>query len=295
VFLQNLAPGAAAKLGLDAQSLLKKFPRIVACDISGYGVGGPYQNKKAYDLLVQCETGFPSINGTADEQAKCGLSIVDIATGMYALQGILMALVKRERTGEGTAFEISLFDAMSEWMAYPAYYTRDGGQPLQRAGLRHATIAPYGPFRAADGKTVFFGIQNEREWEIFCTRVLGAPELTGDARFASNLARLQNRDELHNIIEARFAAWTSAEVLDRLEAASIANARLNDVEGFLQHPQLHERNRIRTVDSETGPQDVFLPAVTIPGVEPVMGRVPALGEHNDKIFAELGFSLPDAR
>ncbi len=294
VFLQNLAPGAAAKLGLDSQSLIKKYPRIIACDISGYGVGGPYQEKKAYDLLVQCETGFPSINGTAEEPAKCGLSIVDIATGMYALQGILMALVKRGRTGEGTAFEISLFDAMSEWMAYPAYYTRDGGKPLQRAGLRHATIAPYGPFRAGDGKIVFFGIQNEREWGKFCAEVLEAPELTQDSRFGSNLARLENRNALQDIIEARFAAWDSDKVLEKLEAAAIANARLNDVQAFLQHPQLHARNRIRTVGSEAGPQDVFLPAVTIPGVEPVMGKVPALGEHNAKILAELGLAPLDA-
>ncbi len=241
-------------------------------------------------MLVQCETGFPSINGTAEEMAKCGLSIVDIATGMYALQGILMALVKRGRTGEGTAFEISLFDAMSEWMAYPAYYTRDSGKPLPRAGLRHATIAPYGPFRAGDGKIVFFGIQNEREWSKFCAEVLEAPELALDSRFHSNPARLENREALHEIIEARFAAWNSGEVLDRLEAAAIANARLNDVEAFLQHPQLHARNRIRTVESEAGPQDVFLPAVTIPGVEPVMGKVPALGEHNAKILAELGLA-----
>lgn len=294
VFLQNLAPGAAAKLGLDAQSLTKKYPRIIACDISGYGVGGPYQNKKAYDLLVQCETGFPSINGTDAQMAKCGVSLVDIATGMYALQGILMALVKRGRTGEGTAFEISLFDAMSEWMSYPAYYTRDSGKALQRSGLQHATIAPYGPFRTGDGKVVFFGIQNEREWSRFCAEVLEAPELTGDARFSSNLARLENRAALREIIEARFAAWESGKVLDRLEEAAIANARLNDVEAFLQHPQLHARNRLRTVESEAGPQEVFLPAVTIPGVEPVMGKVPGLGEHNARILAELGLAPLDA-
>jgi len=290
VFLQNLAPGAAAKLGLDAATLVAKFPRLIACDISGYGPTGPYASKKAYDLLVQCETGFLSINGTEDAPSKCGLSIVDIATGMYALQGILMALYDRERSGRGTAFEVSLFDAMSEWMSYPAYYTRDGGKPLARTGARHATIAPYGPFAAGDGKTVFFGIQNEREWANFCNSVLEDPALATDARFISNPARMAHRDALQAIIEARFAAWTSGEVLDRLEAASIANARLNDVRDFLAHPQLHERDRVRTVGSEAGPLEVFLPAVTIPGMEPVMNPVPALGEHTAAILAELGVS-----
>jgi crotonobetainyl-CoA:carnitine CoA-transferase CaiB-like acyl-CoA transferase len=290
VFLQNLAPGAAAKLGLDAATLVAKFPRLIACDISGYGPTGPYASKKAYDLLVQCETGFLSINGTEDAPSKCGLSIVDIATGMYALQGILMALYDRERSGRGTALEVSLFDAMSEWMSYPAYYTRDGGQPLARTGARHATIAPYGPFAAGDGKTVFFGIQNEREWANFCNSVLEDPALATDARFISNPARMAHRDALQAIIEARFAAWTSGEVLDRLEAASIANARLNDVRDFLAHPQLHERDRVRTVGSEAGPLEVFLPAVTIPGMEPVMNPVPALGEHTAAILTELGVS-----
>ncbi|MDR3520842.1 MAG: CaiB/BaiF CoA-transferase family protein [Acidocella sp.] len=292
VFLQNLAPGAAAKMGLDAKTLLSRFPRLIACDISGYGTGGPYQNKKAYDLLVQCETGFLSINGTPETQAKSGLSIVDIATGMYTLQGVLMALYNRERTGAGTAFEVSLFDAMGEWMSYPAYYTRDGGVPLQRTGARHATISPYGPFRTGDGKTIFFGIQNEREWLSFCKLVMADTAMASDPRFISNPARMANRDTLEAAIEAAFSAWTSDEVIEKLEAAAIANARLNSVEDFIKHPQLHERQRLRTVNSETGPQEVFLPAVTIPGVEPVMGPVPALGEHNDKIFAELGLTAP---
>ncbi len=288
IFLQNLAPGAAAKMGLDAKTLIARFPRLIACDISGYGVGGPYQNKKAYDLLVQCETGFLSINGTPDAQAKSGLSIVDIATGMYALQGILMALYSRERTGAGTALEVSLFDSMSEWMSYPAYYTRDGGVPLQRSGARHATISPYGPFRTGDGKTIFFGIQNEREWLNFCKLVMADIPMANDPRFNSNPARMANRDVLEATIETAFAAWTSDEVIERLEQAAIANARLNTVEDFLQHPQLHQRHRLRTVGSEAGPQEVFLPALTIPGLEPVMGPVPAVGEHNQKILAELG-------
>jgi itaconate CoA-transferase len=294
VFIQNLAPGAAGKLGLDAQTLVGRLPRLIACDISGYGSAGPYRDKKAYDLLVQCETGFLSINGTEASPAKCGLSIADIAAGMYALQGILMALLHRERTGLGTAFEVSLFDAMSEWMSYPAYYTRDGGNPPARSGTRHATISPYGPFRAGDGKTIFFGIQNEREWGKFCTLVLQDDALAADRRFASNPARLAHRDELESLIEARFSEWTSEDVIERLDAVAIANARLNTVEDFLNHPQLRARGRMRSVQSEAGPQELFLPAVTIPGVEPVMGPIPALGEHTEKILEELGI-LKDRR
>ncbi|OYV32931.1 MAG: carnitine dehydratase [Rhodospirillales bacterium 20-64-7] len=290
VFLQNLAPGAAAKMGLDAKTLVARFPRLIACDISGYGKGGPYEKKKAYDLLVQCETGFLSINGTEDAPSKAGIAIADIATGMYALQGILMALYHRERTGAGTAMEVSLFDAMAEWMSYPAYYTRDGGKPLARAGARHATIAPYGPFRAGDGKTVFFGIQNEREWQNFCAEVLADTEVATDPRFCDNPARLANRAELEALIEQRFAAWTSEALLDRLEAASIANARLNTVEEFLAHPQLHARGRVRQVDSAAGQLEMFLPALTLPGTEPAMGKVPALGEHTRQILTELGFA-----
>jgi len=288
VFIQNLAPGAAKKVGLDAKSLVKRYPRLIACDISGYGSTGPYRDKKAYDLLVQCETGFLSINGTPDQMAKCGLSIVDIAAGMYVLNGILMALYRREKTGEGTAFEVSLFDAMAEWMSYPAYYTRDSGKPLARAGTRHATIAPYGPFIAGDGKTVFFGVQNEREWRNFCERVLDDPAVRLDSRFASNPDRMQNLEALEAMINQCFSAWTSDEVIDRLEKASIANGRLNTVEEFLAHPQLHERQRIRSVGSEFGPLDVFLPPVTIDGLEPVMKPVPAAGEHTEAILQELG-------
>ena len=208
VFIQNLAPGAAAKLGLDAQTLVGRQPRLIACDVSGYGADGPYSGKKAYDLLVQCETSFVAINGTEASPAKCGLAIADIAAGMYVLQGVLMALLHRERTGCGTAFEVSLFDALSEWMSYPAYYTRGGGAPPERSGMRHATIAPYGPFRAGDGRTIFFGIQNEREWIRFCRTVLQDEALAADRRYASNPARLARREELEALIETRFSAWT---------------------------------------------------------------------------------------
>ncbi|SDV46864.1 CaiB/BaiF CoA transferase family protein [Chitinasiproducens palmae] len=290
VFVQNLAPGAAKRLGLDAATLVERYPRLIACDISGYGSGGPYSNKKAYDLLVQCESGFVAINGSEEEPAKCGLAIADIATGMYTLQGVLMALYQRERTGQGTAFEVSLFDSMTEWMSYPAFYTLGAGAPLKRSGMRHATIAPYGPFRTGDGQRIFFGIQNEREWQSFCGVVLGDASLTTDPRFAGNPNRLQNRPELEALIEARFAAWSSDEVLARLDAAAIANARMNSVEQFAAHPQIAARGRSRTVDSPNGPLDVFLPAVTMPGVEPVMGAVPAVGEHTRQVLAELGLA-----
>ncbi|QGZ64832.1 CaiB/BaiF CoA transferase family protein [Paraburkholderia acidisoli] len=287
VFIQNLAPGAAKRQGLDAQSLVERFPQLIACDISGYGSGGPYSDKKAYDLLVQCETGFLSINGTEETPSKCGLAIADIATGMYALNGILMGLHQRARTGRGMAFEVSLFDALTEWMSYPAYYTRGRGEPVPRSGARHATIAPYGPFATGDGKTVFFGIQNEREWQSFCTTVLGDASLATDARYVTNSLRLANRDALERGITERFAAWSSDEVLARLDRAAIANGKMNDVEALLEHPQLVERQRYRSVETERGAMDMFLPAVTIAGVEPVMGAVPAVGQHTESILAEL--------
>ncbi len=290
VFLQNLAPGAAARLGLDAASLSALFPRLIACDISGYGSSGPYSKKKAYDLLVQCEAGMLTVNGTEEQPAKCGLAIVDIATGMYILNGVLMALFNRERTGKGVAFGVSLFDAMTEWMGYPALYTEGAGKPLRRTGTRHATIAPYGPFRAGDGKTVFFGIQNDREWVALCTRVLEQPDLVRDPRFSDNPRRMENRDALEALIEQHFSTQTAEAVVDRLDRAAIANARLNSVEEFLNHDQLHTRGRVCKIDSPAGPLTSYLPAVTIPGMIPVMGRVPAVGEDTKAILAELGVS-----
>ncbi|WP_322050618.1 CaiB/BaiF CoA transferase family protein [Paraburkholderia bannensis] len=288
VFIQNLAPGAAVRQGLDAKSIVSRHPHVVACDISGYGSSGPYQKKKAYDLLVQCEAGFLSINGTPESPSKCGLSIVDIATGMYALNGILMGLHQRDKTGKGMAFEVSLFDSITEWMSYPAYYTRATKAPMQRTGARHATIAPYGPFKVGDGSTVFFGIQNEREWKSFCSKVLQNEAVAIDERFKTNSLRLQNRAELEVFIESLFAGLTSETVLARLDDAAIANGRMNDVDGLLNHAQVVERKRYRAVDTEAGPQDLFLPPVIIPGVEPIMGKVPAVGEHNEKILSELG-------
>jgi itaconate CoA-transferase len=290
VFVQNLAPGAAERLGLDAASLLQRFPRIIACDVSGYGTGGPYSDKKAYDLLVQCEAGVLAVNGTEAEPAKVGLSVVDIATGMYILNGVLMALYRRERTGKGTAFQASLFDSIADWMSYPAYYTHSTGRPLPRTGAKHATIAPYGPFRVGDGKTIFFGIQNDREWRALCTVVLGDPRFADHSLFRTNPLRMQNRDALQAHIEERFAFMTSEEVLRLLDQASIANANMNSVESFLQHEQLHDRSRVRTIETPCGPVMSFLPALTIPGLSPRMDPVPAVGQHNRAILGELGLT-----
>lgn len=290
VFLQNLAPGAAARLGLDAAALVKRFPRLIACDVSGYGSGGPYSQKKAYDLLVQCEAGFLSINGTEEQPAKCGIAVADIATGMYVLNGVLMALFHRERTGKGTAFEVSLFDSLTEWMSYPAYYADGAGKPLRRTGTRHATIAPYGPFKTGDGRVVFFGVQNEREWIAFCAQVMNDAALADDPRFHTNPLRMQNCDALEALIEKHFADFTGEQVLRRLEDAAIANATMNDVQAFLQHPQLRGRGRVRTVGSPHGPLTSFLPAITISGINPVMGEVPAVGAQTDAILDELGLA-----
>ena len=284
VFLQNLAPGAAKRQGLDAATLVARFPRLIACDISGYGSGGPYSEKKAYDLLVQCEAGFISVNGTEEQPAKCGIAVVDTATGMYIVNGVLMALFNRERTGKGMAFEVSLFDSMTEWMSY----TDGAGKPLLRSGTRHATIAPYGPFRCGDGAVVFFGIQNEREWNALCGQVLDDARLANDPRFCTNPQRMQHRDALQAIIEQHFAKFSATQVLQRLDDAAIANANMNSVEDFLAHPQLHARDRVQKVGSPNGPLMSFLPAITVPGVAPVMGDIPAVGAHTDAILAELG-------
>jgi crotonobetainyl-CoA:carnitine CoA-transferase CaiB-like acyl-CoA transferase len=290
VFLQNLAPGAAGRLGLDAAALVKRFPRLIACDVSGYGSGGPYSQKKAYDLLVQCEAGFLSINGTEEQPAKCGIAVADIATGMYVLNGVLMALFHRERTGKGTAFEVSLFDSLTEWMSYPAYYADGAGKPLRRTGTRHATIAPYGPFKTGDGRVVFFGVQNEREWIAFCAQVMNDAALADDPRFRTNPLRMQNRDALEALIEKHFADFSGEQVLQRLDGAAIANATMNDVQAFLQHAQLRGRGRVRTVGSPHGPLTSFVPAITIPGTDPVMGEVPGVGAQTDAILDELGLA-----
>jgi crotonobetainyl-CoA:carnitine CoA-transferase CaiB-like acyl-CoA transferase len=290
VFIQNLAPGAAGRLGLDARTLTQKYPRLIACDLSGYGSAGPYSQKKAYDLLVQCEVGLLSINGTETEMAKSGLPVADIAAGMYLLNGILMGLVQLARTGRGMAFEVSLFDALTEWMSYPALYTHGTGRAPRRTGTRHATIVPYGPFPTADGGEVFFGVQNEREWASLCHRLLGDPSLATDQRFDTNSRRLENRVELEAIISLAMGRHTRVVALRLLDSAGIANANLNTVADFLEHPQLLSRGRVKSVGSSVGEVPSYLPAITVPGVEPVMGPVPAIGQHTAAILAELGLN-----
>jgi itaconate CoA-transferase len=288
VFVQNLAPGAADRLGLAASDLRAKHPRLVVCGLSGYGSTGPYATKKAYDLLVQSEVGLVSITGTPETPSKVGLSIADIAGGMYAYSGILTALLQRERTGEGTSLEVSLFEALGEWMGYAMYYTF-GGTPPARTGASHATIAPYGPYRTRDGQEVVFGIQNNREWSAFCATVLQQPALADDARFQNNYLRVQHRADVDAEIAQVFGELAPTEVLTRLEAAQIANARINTVEQFIDHPQLKGRDAWRQVDSPVGPVRALVPPVRLTGVEPMMGAIPALGQHRESILAELGF------
>ncbi len=289
VFVQNLAPGATGRLGLSAQSLREAHPRMVVCEISGYGSTGPYRDRKAYDLLVQAEAGLLSITGTPDELVKVGISVADIAAGMYAYSGILTALLMRHRTGAGTLVEVSMLEALSEWMGYPLYYGVYGGTPPERSGARHAVIAPYGPFAGGDGEVVYLGIQNEREWQAFCVGVLDQPDLATDPRFVSNADRVQHRDALDAEIETVFGGMTTTEILERLESARIANARLRTVQQLSDHPQLAARERWRNIDTPAGSIRATLPPASIEGVEPVMDPVPALGAHTDVILDELGF------
>lgn len=288
VLVQNLAPGACDRLDLGTAELRRLYPRLIICNISGYGASGPYRDKRAYDLLIQSEAALLSITGTPETPCKVGISVADIAAGMYAYSSILAALLARKDAGEGTALEISLFEALGEWMGYPAYYTSYGGSEPPRSGAEHATIAPYGPFATADG-IIYLGIQNEREWQRFCEQVLEHLELASDSRFASNAARVQNREELKKIIEAVFRRFNSNAMLERLENTQIACGRLNSVKEFLQHPQLAARGRWREIDSPAGPLQALLPPMNMENFEPVMGAIPALGQHTDAILKELGF------
>lgn len=288
VFVQNLAPGAAGRLGLGAETLRARWPSLITCAISGYGTSGPYRDKKAYDLLIQCETGFVSVTGTPSEPAKAGASVADIATGMYAYSGILAALYERSRTGEGTALEVAMLDALGEWMHQPYYYFVYGEQPVRRTGVKHASIAPYGPYRAGDGSSVFVGLQHDREWGVLCERVLGRPELTGDPRFARNAGRVAHDAELTAILEAAFADRSADEVVAALDGAGIACARMRSPSEFAEHPQLAARDRWREVATPSGPVRALLPPVTVAGREAPMGAVPALGEHTEAVRRELG-------
>ena len=289
IFVQNLAPGATGRLGFGTEALRERHPELIVCDVSGYGASGPYRDKKAYDLLVQCEAALVSVTGTQETPSKAGIAVADIAAGMYAYSGILAALFRRERTGEGAALEISLFEALAEWMGFPAYYAMYGEKDPPRSGASHASIGPYGPFACAGDEVVFFGIQNEREWEEFCGVVLGRPELTGDERFSTNSDRLDNRDALDAEIERVFGGLTAEEVTWKLEEAGIANARLRSVREFLDHPQLEARARWRTVDSPSGPLRALLPPGLPTDIESVMAPIPEVGEHTAAILAELGY------
>ena len=290
VFLHNLAPGAMTRLGFGADSLRMAHPRLVTCEISGYGNSGPYRDKKAYDLLVQSEAGLVSITGTPETPSKVGISIADISAGMYAFSGILAALLRRTRTNEGAALDISLLDSLGEWMGFPAYYTGYGGTAPPRSGARNAVIAPYGPFTAGDGRVVYLGIQNEREWVRFCEVVLEQPALAQDPRFTSNSGRITHREALEAVVTAVFAPLTAADVVTRLDTAGIANARMNSVEEFLAHPQLEARGRWRTVDSPAGPLRALAPPFNIEGVESPMRPIPGVGEHTAAILEELGIA-----
>lgn len=293
VFLHNLGPGAAERLGLDAPALRGRYPRLIVCTISGFGSGGPYGDRKAYDLLVQAESGLMSITGPEDTPSKVGIPVADIAAGMYAYSGILTALIARGRTGEGSALEVSLLDALGEWMGFPLYYTAYSGAAPRRSGPRHAAIAPYGPFRCGDGKAVFLAVQNEREWSRFCERVLDDAPLATDPRYATGPQRLANSEALTALIEEVFAARCAQEVQDELEAAGVAHARMNGVDEFLAHPQLESRDRWREVDSAVGKLRALLPPVTTAAYEPALGPVPEVGQHSEGILDELGFDAAE--
>ncbi|ROR48997.1 CaiB/BaiF CoA-transferase family protein [Diaphorobacter sp. C33] len=290
VLVQNLAPGAAARMGLSYEALKAHNPKLIVCDISGYGADGPYRDKKAYDLLIQSEAGFLSVTGTPETPSKSGISVADIAAGMYAYTNILSALLLRGKTGEGSHIDVSMLEAMGEWMGYPMYYAFDGAPPPPRTGASHASIYPYGPFVAGDGKTVMLGLQNEREWKAFCDTVLQRPEVATDARFCSNAQRNAHRDALQALILQEFSTLSAAQVVERLDQAGIANARVNDMADLWAHPQLAARQRWSDVDSPVG----RIPALLPPGVNSAfdyrMDAVPAVGQHNAAILAELGWS-----
>jgi crotonobetainyl-CoA:carnitine CoA-transferase CaiB-like acyl-CoA transferase len=294
IFVQNLAPGAAERLGLGAEDLRARHPRLIHVSISGYGRGGPYSSKKAYDLLVQCEAGLVSITGTQDEPSKVGISIADIASGMYAYSGVLTAVIRRDRTGEGATIEVSMLEALAEWMGFPLNYAMYGGSSPSRTGARHAAIAPYGPFTCGDASEVFLGIQNEREWATFCDVILDTPALANDPRFLRNSSRVENNAELRSAIEAVFASDTAESVAEKLEQAGIANALLRTMDGLAAHPQLAARDRWRTYDSPAGPLRALVPPVTMSDAAPVMGAIPEVGQHTDAVLAEFGIVSPVA-
>ena len=286
VFVQNLAPGSAARMGLSAATLRTRDQRLIVCDVSGYAPDGPLGHRRAYDLLIQCEAGLLSVTGTPDTPAKAGISVADIAAGMYAYSGVLAALYEREKTGAGSTVEVAMLDALGEWMSQPYLYTVYGGKAPQRTGARHASISPYGPYQTGDGQ-VFLGLQNEREWVVLCREVLRQPELAGDLRFATNTDRVINDDQLTRVIEAALASMSADEVTALLDSAGIATARLRTPAEFAAHPQLEARDRWREADTPAGPVRTLLPPVTMPGRPAAMGAVPALGQHTEAVLAEF--------
>lgn len=293
VVVQNLAPGAAARLGLSYKFLREIKPSIIVCDISGYGANGPYRDKKAYDLLIQSESGFISVTGTEETPSKAGISIADIAAGMYAYTNILAALLHRQQTGEGQHIDISMLESLAEWMGFPLYYSFEGADPPRRAGASHATIYPYGPFPAGDQRTVMLGLQNEREWKVFCEQVLMNSELVHDERFNSNIKRVESRSKLYAVIVEAFSKLTAEEVVKRLDAAGIANARVNSMHDLMSHPQLKARNRWATVSTSKGPIPALLPPGSWEDDSPQMSPIPALGEHTEQILVNLGYGAEE--
>ena len=290
VLVQNLAPGASARMGLSFEALRARYPKLIVCDISGYGADGPYRDKKAYDLLIQSEAGFLSITGTPETPSKSGNSIADIAAGMYAYTNILSALILRGRTGEGSHIDVSMLEALGEWMGFPVYYAFEGQTPPARSGASHAAIYPYGPFQAGDGSAIVLGLQNEREWKLFCETVMQDAALATDPRFDSNAHRHENRTELKAIIDACFAKLTTAEVCERLDQAPIANARMNDMDGLWAHPQLAARERWQTVGSPAGDIPALLPPGKNSAFTYRMDPIPKLGAHTEAILKSLGHS-----
>jgi itaconate CoA-transferase len=293
VLVQNLAPGATARMGLDHASLAAQHPSLVVCDISGYGEDGPYRDKKAYDLLIQSEGGFLSITGTPEAPSKAGISVADIAAGMYAYTNVLSALLLRGRTGRGSHIDVSMLESLAEWMGFPMYYAFDGAPPPPRAAASHASIYPYGPFETGDGGTVMLGLQNEREWKVFCDVVLRDAALAQDPRFDSNARRSEHRAALKALIVESFAALDTRQVIERLDEAQIANARMNDMAGLWAHPQLAARDRWREVGSPAGPIPALLPPGRSDGFDYRMDPVPTVGEHTEAILAELGYGPAD--
>ena len=290
VVVQNLAPGAAGRLGLSYAALSKQKPGIILCDISGYGSDGPYRDKKAYDLLIQSESGLVSVTGTPETPSKAGNSIADIAAGMYAYSNIMAALMHRQQTGQGQCIDVSMLESLAEWMSYPLYYAYDGADPPARTGASHATIFPYGPFPAGDGKIVMLGLQNEREWKIFCDKVLLQPNLAADERFSSNAKRSGQREMLTGLIVQAFASMTALQLAERLESAGIANAQVNSMHEVWDHPQLKARNRWREVETPAGLVPALLPPGSWQHGPPRMDAVPALGQHTDGILTLQGYS-----